>query len=51
MCLEMSTKIHHLIVSVEYPFELWNNLDKDFGMQEEEDEAWSEPEISSHALS
>ena len=28
MCLGMSPNIHHLIDSVEYPFELWNNLDK-----------------------
>ena len=51
MCLAMSPKIHHLIVSIEYPFQLWNNLDKDFGVQEEEDEAWSKPNISSCALS
>ena len=42
---------HNLIDSVEYPFELWNNLEKDFGMQEEQDEEWSEPNISSSALS
>ena len=35
----------------EYPFELWNNLDKAFGVQEVEDEAWSEPSISSCSLS
>ena len=51
MCLAMSPKIHHLIDSVEYPFELWNNLDKYFGVQKVEDEAWSEPRISSCALS
>ena len=32
MCLAMSLNIHHLIDSVEYPFELWNNLDKYFDM-------------------
>ena len=32
-------------------FELWNNLDKDFGLQEIEDEAWSEPNTSSCSLS
>ena len=51
MCLGMSSNIHHLIDSVEYPFELWKNLEKDFGVQEVEDEAWSEPNISSCALS
>ena len=51
MCLAMSLKVHNLIDSVEYPFELWNNLDKAFGVQEVEDEAWREPIISSCALS
>ena len=37
MCLAMSPNIHHLIDSVEYPFEIWNNLDKSFGMQEGEE--------------
>ena len=46
MCLGMYPNIHHLIDSVGYPFELWNNLDKAFGVQEVEDEAWSEPNIS-----
>ena len=30
--LAMSPNIHHLIDSVEYPFELWKNLDKAFSM-------------------
>ena len=51
MCLEISPNIHHLIDSAEYPFELWKNLDKAFGLQEIEDEAWSEPNISSCSLS
>ena len=51
LCLGMSPNIHHCIDSVEYPFELWNNLDKAFGLQEIEDEAWSEPNISSCSLS
>ena len=51
MCLGMYPNIHHLIDSAEYPFELWNNLDKAFGLQEIEDEAWSEPIISSCSLS
>ena len=51
MCLAISPNIHHLIDSVEYPFELWENLEKSFGVQEVEDEAWSEPNISSCALS
>ena len=41
MCLGMSPNINHLIYYVEYPFDLWNNLDKDFGVQKVEDEAWS----------
>ena len=51
MCLGMSPNIHHLIYSAEYPFELWKNFDKAFGLQEIEDEAWSEPHISSCSLS
>ena len=51
MFLEMSPKIHPLIDYVEYPFQLWNNLDKDFGVQEVEYEAWSEPKIYSISLS
>ena len=43
MCLGMYPNIHHLIDFAEYPFELWKNLDKAFGLQEIEDEAWSEP--------
>ena len=51
MHLEMCPNIHHLIDSVEYPFEIWKNLEKDFGMQEVEDEAWRKPNILSCALS
>ena len=47
----MSPDIHYLIDFVEYPFELWNNLEKYFGMKEVEDEAWNEPNISSCSLS
>ena len=47
----MYPNIHHLIYSAEYPFELWKNLDKAFGLQEIEDEAWSKPSISSCSLS
>ena len=50
MCLAMSPNIYHLVDSVEYPFDIWKNLDKDFGVQEVEDEAWSEPNISSCSL-
>ena len=50
MCLGMSPNIHRLIDSVEYPFDLWNNLHKSFGVHEVEDEAWSEPNISSCSL-
>ena len=51
MCLGMSPNIYHLIDSTEFPFELWKILDKAFGLQEIEDEAWSEPSISSSSLS
>ena len=51
MCLGMSPNIYHLIDSAEFPFELWKILDKAFGLQEIEDEAWSEPSISSCSLS
>ena len=34
MFLVISPNIHHLIYSAKYPFELWKNLDKDFGLQE-----------------
>ena len=37
MCLAMSPNLHHLIDSAEYPFELWKNLEKYFGVQEVED--------------
>ena len=51
MCLGMSWNIYHLIDSAEYPFELWKILDKAFGLLEIENEAWSEPSISSCSLS
>ena len=51
MCLGMYPNMHHLIEYVEYPFELWNNLEKAFGMQEVEAGAWSEPSISFCSLS
>ena len=34
MCLIMSPNIYHLIYYVEYTFEVWNNFDKYFYMQE-----------------
>ena len=51
MFLVMSPNIYHLIDSTEFPFELWKILDKAFGLQEIEDEAWSGPSISSYYLS
>ena len=51
MCLKMFPNIYHPIDSVEYPFDLWKNLDKAFDLQEREDEARSEPNISSCSLS
>ena len=47
----MSPNIYHLIDSAEFPFELWKIVDKAFGLQEIEYEAWSEPSISSYSLS
>ena len=38
-------------IPAEFPFELWKILDKAFGLQEIEDEAWCEPSISSCSLS
>ena len=49
--LGMSPNIHNIIDSIEYPFYLWKNLDKAFGLLEIEDEAWAEPNISSCYLS
>ena len=49
MCLGMYPNIYHLIDSAEFPFELWKILEKAFGVQEVEDEAWIEPSISSCA--
>ena len=51
MFLGMSPNIYHLIDSAAYPFELCKILDKAFGLQEIEDEAWSKPSISSCSLS
>ena len=51
MWLGTSPSIHILIDYVEYPFELWRKMDKSFGVQEVEDEAWNEPNISSCSLS
>ena len=50
MCLGMSPNIYHIIDSVEFPFELWNILDKAFGLQEIEDQAWSKPSFTSCSL-
>ena len=50
MCLVMSPNIYYLIDSAEFPFELWKIQDKAFALQEIEDEAWSEPSISSCSL-
>ena len=35
MCLGMSPQMHYLIDSAEYPFEIWINLDRAFGVQKE----------------
>ena len=51
MRLAISPNIHHLIYSAEYPFEIWKNLEKYLVVQEVEDDAWSEPNISSCSLS
>ena len=42
MCMVMSPNICYLMDSVEYPFELWRNLDRGFGVQKEVDNTWSE---------
>ena len=51
MCLVKYPNIYHLIYYTEFPFELWKILDKAFSLEEIEDEAWSEPSISSCYIS
>ena len=51
ICLGMYPNIYHLIYSTEFTFELWKIMDKAFGLQEIEDEAWSKPSISSYSIS
>ena len=47
----MYPNIYDLIYYFQYPFELWKNLDKYFGLQEIKDEAWSGPNIYYCSLS
>ena len=42
MGMVMSPYMCYLMEFVEYPFELWRNLDRDFGVHKEEDDSWSE---------
>ena len=47
MGMVMSHDRHYLMESIEYPFELWRNIDRAFGVQKEEDDSWSESNTSS----
>ena len=50
MGMVMSPNMCYLMDSVDYPFELWRNLYRDFGVQKEEDDSWSESNTSSCIL-
>ena len=50
MCQAMSPKMRCLIDSIEYPFELQSNLDRDFYVQKEVDDTLSESITSSSVL-
>ena len=45
-----SPDMRYLMESIEYPFELWRNLEREFGVQKEEDNTWSESNTSSSVL-
>ena len=46
----MSLDMRYLMESVEYPFELWRNIDRSFGVQKEEDASWIKSNTSSCVL-
>ena len=50
MCMAVSPMMNYLIDYVDYPFELWINLDRYFGVQKEEDDTYNESNTSSSVL-
>ena len=50
MCLIMSPKMRYLNDSIEYPFELWRNIDRAFGVQKEVDDSLRKSNTSSCSL-
>ena len=46
----MSHDMCYLMESVEYPFELWRNIDRAFGVQKEVDNTWRKSKTSSSVL-
>ena len=50
MGMVMSHDMRYLMESVEYQFELCRNIDRDFCVQKEEDDNWSESNTSSCVL-
>ena len=50
MGMVMSHDMCYLMESVEYPFEIWINLDRAFGVHKEEYDIWSESNTSSCVL-
>ena len=47
MGMVMYHNMCYLMDSTEYPFELWRNIDRDFGVKKEVDNTWSESNTSS----
>ena len=50
MCMVMTPNMNYLMDTAEYPFELWRNLDRAFGVKKEVDNIWSESNTSSSVL-
>ena len=51
MCMEMTLNMHYLVENDEYSFELWINIDREFGVHKEVDNTWSESNTSLSVLS
>ena len=50
MGMVMSHDMRYLTKSIEYPFELWRNTDRAFGVHKELDNTWRESNTSSSFL-
>ena len=50
MGMVMSPYMRYLVELLEYPFELWRNLDRAFCLQKEVDNTWRESNTSSSVL-